>query len=161
MRIVVLSDTHIPRSAADLPAKIYDEIKRSDMVIHAGDFADEEIFEKIKGLGKEMHAVCGNMDSPGLRRRLKDKETINAGGLTIGLIHGHGAPRDIAQTARDEFGKVDAVIFGHSHATMNVNKDGVLLFNPGSPTDTIFAKEKTYGILEITNGKITGKIIKL
>ena len=57
--------------------------------------------------------------------------------------------------------RVQAVIFGHSHAPMNSMKDGVLFFNPGSPTDKIFAQENTYGILEITGKKIEGKIVRI
>ncbi|MBU0605662.1 MAG: metallophosphoesterase family protein, partial [Candidatus Omnitrophica bacterium] len=37
MRILVLSDTHIPRAAHALPDIIIDEIQKSDMVLHAGD----------------------------------------------------------------------------------------------------------------------------
>ena len=40
MRMLVLSDTHIPRVAADLPQKVLDEIGRVDMILHAGDFID-------------------------------------------------------------------------------------------------------------------------
>ena len=52
MRILVLSDSHIPRVTQDLPAKIYEEINRSDMVIHAGDFIDEETLDRLKNTGK-------------------------------------------------------------------------------------------------------------
>ena len=52
------------------------------------------------------------------------------------------------------------LVFGHSHQPMNEIKDGILHFNPGSPTDKIFAPFNSYGILEI-NDKINGKIIKI
>ena len=161
MRIIVLSDTHIPRMAQDLPAKIYEEIRQADMVIHAGDFIDEEVFDNIKKANKEVYAVYGNMDSPELKRRLKNKETITVGNIKIGLIHGYGAPKELLDTVRGEFGAVDAIIFGHSHSPVNINKNGLLYFNPGSPTDTVFAKENTYGILEVTDKKIVGSIARL
>ena len=62
---------------------------------------------------------------------------------------------------RDRFKGVDAIIFGHSHEPVNMVKNGVLFFNPGSPTDKIFAKANSYGILEITDKKIEGKILRL
>ncbi len=161
MRVLVLSDTHIPRAAHDLPPEILDEISKSDMVLHAGDFADEEVLDKIAKMNKPLHAVCGNMDSPGLRRRLNDKETFTIGKFKIGLIHGYGAPKDILQTVRGEFGDIDVIVFGHSHEAANMIKDGVLFFNPGSPTDTVFAKEKTYGILNINDKGVEGTIVRL
>lgn len=160
MRILVLSDTHIPRVANDLPKRVYDEMPGVDMIIHAGDFVEDELYTKLKTL-KETKAVYGNMDSMKLRNLLKDKEIIEVGKFRIGLMHGHGAPRDLLETVRGEFKDVDAIVFGHSHVAINTVKDGVLLFNPGSPTDNIFAKNNSYGILEIDDKKITGKIVEL
>ena len=161
MRILVLSDTHIPRAAHALPDIVLDEIKGSDMVLHAGDFIEEEVYDLIVRSKVEFHAVRGNMDSPELRRRLKDKEVIAAGRFRIGLVHGYGAPKDLIQTVRQEFKGVDAIVFGHSHSAANIKKDGVLFFNPGSPTDTIFAKVNTYGILDVTDKGIEGTIVRL
>lgn len=160
MRIVVLSDTHIPRVAQDLPKKIYEEIAASDMVLHAGDFVDIEVLDKLKSL-KKTHAVYGNMDSSELRRSLKAKEVIQAGKFKIGLIHGYGAPRDLVDTVKSEFGDVDAIVFGHSHTGMNMVKHGILFFNPGSPTDTVFTTTNSYGILEVTDKGIEATIERL
>lgn len=160
MRIVVLSDTHIPRTAQDMPAAVYEEIKKADMVIHAGDFVEREFYEKLSKM-KDMKAVCGNMDALNLRNILSSKELIKIGKYKIGLIHGYGVPSEIMETVRREFGKVDAIVFGHSHKPVNIVKDGVLFFNPGSPTDKIFAEYNSYGILELTDNKIEGKIIRL
>jgi hypothetical protein len=99
------------------------------------------------------------MDSSAVRKRLKEKEIIAAGKFKIGLIHGYGAPKDLLQTVKGEFKNVDAIVFGHSHAAVNIKKDGMLYFNPGSPTDTIFAKANTYGILEVTEKGIEGTIV--
>ena len=161
MRILVLSDTHIPRAAHGLPEAIIDQIKKSDMVLHAGDFVDEEVFDNIMKLNKNLYAVYGNMDSQVLRRRLKAKEVVTVGRFKIGLIHGYGAPKDLIQTVRGDFKNVDAIVFEHSHPTVDIKKDGILLFNPGSPTDTIFAKTNTYGILEVTEKGIEGTVVRL
>lgn len=157
---MVLSDTHMPRTASDLPRGVYEEIVKSDMIIHAGDFVEIEILKKIREL-KPVKAVCGNMDSQAIRNELKAKEIIEAGKFKIGLIHGYGAPAGLVDTVASEFTGVDAVVFGHTHSPVNMLKDGVLFFNPGSPTDTVFAKVNSFGILEITDDGINGKIIKL
>lgn len=160
MRILVLSDTHIPRTAHDMPQAIYDEIGDVDLILHAGDLVEKDLLDKLKTL-KETRAVYGNMDAPNLKHLLNAKEIIEAGKFKIGLIHGYGAPRDLAETIRGEFTGVDAIVFGHSHSALNETREGVLLFNPGSPTDKIFATSNSYGILEVTDKKIEGRIIKL
>ena len=160
MRIMVISDTHIPRSAQDIPEAIYKEIETVDMIVHAGDFVEKEFYEKLKSL-RETKAVYGNMDSIELRRVLNQKEVFEAGKFRIALIHGYGAPANLEETVRNEFKDVDAIIFGHSHSALNVVTDGVLFFNPGSPTDKIFASANTYGILEITDKKIEAKIVRI
>ncbi len=160
MKILVLSDTHIPVAAQDLPEEIYKAIEGVDMIFHAGDLIDAGTLEKLKSL-KETRAVYGNMDSKELCRALNVKEVVNVGKFKIALIHGYGAPSEIMSTVRREFDKIDVLVFGHSHAAMNIKKDGVLYFNPGSPTDKIFARKNSYGILEVTDKKIEGTIVEI
>ena len=64
-------------------------------------------------------------------------------------------------TVRKEFKQVDVIIFGHSHIPCNERIDGVLFFNPGSPTDKIFAPYNSYGMIEITGKNINARIIKI
>jgi phosphoesterase, MJ0936 family len=160
LKILVISDTHIPAAAQDLPEEVYKAIEGVDMIIHAGDIMDISVLEKLRSL-KETRAVCGNMDSKEVNAALNIKEIINIGKVKIGLIHGYGAPSEILPKVRREFDKIDVLIFGHSHAAMNEKKDGVLYFNPGSPTDKIFASKNSYGILEITDKKIEGTIVEI
>lgn len=160
MKILVLSDTHIPKTAQDLPAQVYDEIKRVDMVLHAGDFVEKYILDALMDL-KEIKAVYGNMDSRELRDALAPKEIVEIGKIRIGLIHGYGAPGLLKETVKNEFKKVDAIVFGHSHSPVNFVEDGILFFNPGSPTDKVFAPYNSYGILEVTDKTIEGRIVKL
>lgn len=160
MKILVLSDTHIPRVANDLPAKIYKAIESVDMIFHAGDFVDEDLLCKLKIL-RQTTAVYGNMDSPAIQRTLKAKEVVQIGKVRIGLIHGYGAPSELPETVMSEFKNVNAIVFGHSHKPLNMVKDGVLLFNPGSPTDTVFASDNSYGILEVINDELKGMIVKI
>jgi uncharacterized protein len=160
MRILVISDTHIPRTANDLPAAIYEEIKKADMIMHAGDFAEKTLYDHLRTL-KPLVAVYGNMDTMALHQDLKAKEIVEVEGFKIGLIHGHGAPRDLIETVRKEFKGVDAIVFGHSHVSENTVKDKTLFFNPGSPTDKVFTAINTYGILEVTAQGIQGSIIRL
>jgi putative phosphoesterase len=159
-KILVLSDTHIPVAAHDLPAAVYNTAKEADIIFHAGDFIDARLLDKLRSM-KEVKAVYGNMDSQALKDCLNVKEVITIGRFRIGLIHGYGAPSEMLDTVRKEFGKVDCIVFGHSHSAVNVRKDGILYFNPGSPTDRIFSTKNSYGILEIADKRISGEIIEL
>ncbi len=160
MKILVLSDTHIPKTSGDLPHAVYEAIKSVDMILHAGDFVDKSVVEKLAAL-KPMKAVCGNMDSMNVRAVLNQKEIIEVEKVRIGLIHGYGAPVDLIDTVRKEFTDVQAIVFGHSHAPTNIVKGNILFFNPGSPTDKVFAAYNSYGILTVEDKKIKGEIIRL
>ena len=160
MRILVLSDTHLPRTASDLPQKIYNEIPRVDAIIHAGDFVEKSVYDKLAAL-KPVTAVCGNMDSTALHDILKQREILEIGTLRIGITHGHGASRELMATVRKDFKDVNAIVYGHSHVSENTVKDKVLFFNPGSPTDKVFSAVNTYGILEANESGITGTIVRI
>jgi predicted phosphodiesterase len=54
-----------------------------------------------------------------------------------------------------------AVVFGHSHVPYNQVQRGVLLFNPGSPTERRRQPRPSYGFLSIENGLVHGQIVYL
>ena len=158
MNIGIVSDTH----SNPIPKEVLTAFKKVDFIIHAGDFCDEEtlaIFKKIK----VVKGVWGNMDPSKLRKIFPAKQLVRCGKFTIGVYHGEGPGSKVLDRVRQEFkkAKVNAVVFGHSHEAFNGTIDGVLYFNPGSPNDTISASYCSYGILEVTDEGIKGKIIKL
>ena len=162
MRIIVISDTHIPDRAATLPVKLLDEIKKADMVIHAGDLVSLQVLKEIRSLCKNVKAVWGNMDPQEVRDALPQKEVFIAGNFKIGLYHGYGAPNNIFGVLNSEFknDKLDVIVFGHTHSVFNEKKGDVLFFNPGSLTDKLCDDCNTYGVIEIDD-KIQAKIIKV
>lgn len=159
MKIGVISDTHIPQSGEWLPEKLCEELKKVDLILHAGDLTEMQVLEKLNKLAPTK-AVRGNMDTNKVRKVLPEKEIIEAGKFKIGLIHGFGAPFGLIGRLKDKFNGVDVIIFGHSHSPENRVENGILFFNPGSPTDKVFTKFNSYGILNI-NDRIKGEIIKL
>ena len=158
MNIGVISDTH----SNPIPKQVLEAFKKVDFIIHAGDFCDEETLKVLKGV-KEVKGVWGNMDPAKIRKIFPAKQLIPCGKFNIGLYHGEGPGLKILERVKQEFknDKVDAVVFGHSHHPFNEKIDGVLYFNPGSPNDTISAPCCSYGILEVNEKSIMGKIIKL
>lgn len=159
MKIGVISDTHIPRTADAVPEQIFEAFKDVDLILHAGDITSKNVLNDLKRLAP-VKAVCGNMDDPDLRDQLPNKQVIKAGKFRIGLIHGFGPPFGMIDRIMKEFHAVDIIVFGHSHTATNKKKNNILFFNPGSPTDRLFARSNSYGILEI-NGNIKGEIVKL
>ena len=162
MQIGVLSDTHIPDRATEIPKEILDKFSDADMVLHAGDLVAISVLEKLKSVCKDIRAVWGNMDPYEVRQKLPEKEIISVGSYRIGLIHGYGNPNNLIELMNKIFkeDEVNIVVFGHSHYPVNQMKNNILYFNPGSPTDKIFSPYNSYGIIEI-NDTVQAKIIKI
>jgi putative phosphoesterase len=161
MKIGVIADTHIPVSARKLPQKVYDNFKDCDLIIHAGDLVDMSVIEELSKIA-ETKAVSGNMDGYEVTQKLPDELLIEVAGKKIGVIHGRGPGFKVRQMAKEAFGdKADIIIFGHSHTPVNEKKDGILFFNPGSPTDTVFSPYRSFGIIEINGDDIKAEIVKI
>lgn len=161
MKIGVVSDTHI-QSPEDLPGELLSAFADTDLILHAGDLVSLAVLERLKEIGPEVHAVWGNMDPPDVKRALPEAELIQIKQVRIGLTHGTGAPFNLIETVKEKFKneRVDCIVYGHSHSPRNEIHEGTLFFNPGSPTDKLFAPYNSYGLLEIDK-KIAGRIIKL
>ena len=162
MKIGVISDTHIPIRAKEIPNTVLESLKNMDMIIHAGDLVELSILDSLKSVCKNVKAVWGNMDPKSVKKILPEKQIINVGKYRIGLIHGSGSPLSLIESLTEIFkkDKVDVIIFGHSHSPVNEKREEILYFNPGSLTDTIFSHFNSYGIIEI-NDEIKARIVKI
>ncbi|MDP6547903.1 MAG: metallophosphoesterase family protein [Candidatus Woesearchaeota archaeon] len=163
-KIVVLSDTHIPVRTAKIPEQIIEQFKDADLIIHAGDFQTIDVVNSLADYTNFI-AVCGNMDSEDVADKLPEKIILNIKNgnkeFKIGVTHGSGAPEGLPERVLHFFEeKLDCIIFGHSHKPLNEKMNNTLMFNPGSPTDTVFATINTFGILTIDD-EIKGEIIKI
>ena len=132
------------------------------MVLHAGDFTSHAALELFQGY-RNFVGVHGNMDSPPVRRALKRFETVEIEGIRIGIVHGWGAPDQLPRVLLDTYKheNLQVLVFGHSHRALNEQSGEVLLFNPGSPTDTVFAPYQSFGVLNLEGGAVRGEIIRL
>jgi hypothetical protein len=156
-RIVALSDTHLSRE--ELPEAVVALAGNADIIIHAGDFVSEKAYESLSKLGT-LEAVRGNADSPALKRLLPERKVIEAEGIRIGLVHkaSHGSDLVGAEMMAREM-DVQVLVFGHIHRPV-VEKGDRLLICPGSPTQPRMSAPSA-AMLEITNGKISGRIVPL
>lgn len=161
MRVGVISDTHIPATASKLPDILIEKLQGVDLIIHAGDLTELKVLDELKRIAPT-EAVVGNMDSFKARRILPEKRILELENFRIGIIHGLGHPKNILAyvTGRFEAERLDVIIYGHSHKPSIDTIDNRICFNPGSPTDKVFAPYSSFGILEIGK-ELTPKIVRL
>jgi hypothetical protein len=136
MRLLLLADTHVPRRARDLPAQVWDEVVRADVVIHAGDWVDVALLDALEASGARVVGCWGNNDGPALRERLPEVGRLEVDGLRIAVVHETGGRLGREQRMDAAYDDVDVLVFGHSHIPWDtVTPRGMRLLNPGSPTD--------------------------
>ncbi|MGF2616683.1 metallophosphoesterase family protein [Rossellomorea vietnamensis] len=149
MRIVVISDTHMPNKGKELPDRLISELKNADLIIHGGDWNSLDVHERLKRFGR-VEGVYGNTDSQEIKSQFPRKQVLKAGSFSIGIVHGDGRGKTTEKRVLDEFDeKPDIIIFGHSHIPYLRFEQGTLLFNPGSATDKRKQPYYSFGVLEI------------
>jgi putative phosphoesterase len=158
MKIGVLSDTHLTQVHQSLGDSLNRHFGEVDLILHAGDVVEPAVLDFF--CGRDLVLVAGNMDSPSIRKTAPIKRVIPIGRFAVGLIHGWGSPVGIEERIIEEFDSIDVLVYGHTHRASSHLKNGVLFFNPGSPTDKRFTSINTIGILEIGE-QITSSIIPL
>ncbi|MFD1032734.1 metallophosphoesterase family protein [Metaplanococcus flavidus] len=149
-KVIILSDTHIPARASQLPKILVDACQDADLIIHAGDWQVLDVFFELSAYAETV-GVAGNVDPWEIVDRFGKKKILTVENLKIGVIHGDGIRSTTEQRALEAFAEdeVDLIIFGHSHTPLMRQEAGVTLFNPGSPTDKRRQQQYSFGILEI------------
>ncbi|WP_181347512.1 metallophosphoesterase family protein [Thalassobacillus sp. CUG 92003] len=150
MKLVVIADTHMPKKASSLPQRLLEELPTADLIIHAGDWQEKWVHEKLSHYG-EVVGVYGNVDDEELHTQLPEHTIIEAGGFRIGLTHGHGDKKTTEKRVLEAFEgeELDCIIFGHSHLPLLRFVKKTMLFNPGSITDKRGLPFCSFGILTI------------
>lgn len=159
MRILLLADTHVPKRARTLPAAVWQEIERADLVVHAGDWVVPDLLDEIEDHARRLIGVYGNNDGPQLRARLPEVALEVIEGVRVGVVHETGSTRGREARARALWPDLDLLVFGHSHIPWDSNFDGLRLLNPGSPTDRRSQPHCTYQTLTLANGMVTDVVL--
>ena len=135
MRLVVLSDTHLPTRARQLPESVRRAAGAADLIVHAGDWVEASVLDDLLQYGPVL-GVWGNNDGPDLRARLPEvaRETIE--GVRFAVVHETGQAQGREARAEAAYPDTDVLVFGHSHIPWDsTTPGGIRLLNPGSPTD--------------------------
>lgn len=149
IRLGLIADTHWPTRIPKLPyAAIENAFRNVDAILHAGDIETGEVLEHLSGIAPTS-AVRGDDD----KMDLPLKRVLQFGGVRVGLIHGHRHPlvegyfrlqrrlgkmyagsRHLLENLPEQFAgdKVDVIVFGHLHAPMVIEREGLLMVNPGA-----------------------------
>jgi uncharacterized protein len=152
MRILVLSDTHIPNRTTQLPGEVIRALESSpDLILHAGDLVSEEL-AGILGDYAPLKAVAGNMDPGELRRSLPRLRELDCGGISVAVMHGDGLKGDVSAALLRHFPGADVIVSGHTHRPQLLNRDGTWILNPGSPTDPRGGTPPSFGWIELSAG---------
>lgn len=175
MDVALISDTHIPGRAEEIPSRFRDRISDADHVIHAGDFETKEVLRDVRSLATNLTAVYGNADSGDMGLPAVDSVTL--AGVPFVVTHGNvnhvqGAGNrpstvlskadwlatvsDTARARTEDWSGQGALVgvAGHSHEIVDETHDGVRVLNPGSATGAPPADEATMMIVEVVAGTV-------
>ena len=136
MRLLLISDTHVPNRARDLPARVWHEVDAADVVVHAGDWVAPELLDELESRSARLVACWGNNDGPALRARLPERADVSLAGVRFTVVHETGAATGREARMSRLHPDTQVLVFGHSHIPWDTSTHtGLRLLNPGSPTD--------------------------
>lgn len=155
MRLLLISDTHVPKRAPDLPAAVWDEVARADVVIHAGDWVEPGLLDALEERATRLVACWGNNDGDELRRRLPERADVTLDGVRFTVVHETGASGGRDARMAKLYPDTDVLVFGHSHIPWDTTAaTGLRLLNPGSPTDRRRQPHCTYMTATVADGAL-------
>jgi putative phosphoesterase len=150
MRLGVISDTH-----GLLRPRAVQALRGCDALLHAGDIGSLEILDALRSLAP-VTAVRGNNDTSAWARDLPLAVTIEVEAVRVHTLH------EIKLLAVDPAAEgLRVIVSGHSHRPAMETRAGVLYFNPGSAGPRRFKLPVAVGILEISRGTLSGRIIEI
>ncbi len=153
MRLVLISDTHIPARARDLPPPLWAGIEDADAVLHAGDWVHVDLLDELDARSQRLIGCWGNNDGPALRSRLPERADVTLAGVRLTVVHETGAAAGREARMASRYPDTDVLVFGHSHIPWDSTAAGGLrLLNPGSPTDRRRQPFCTYMTAAIESG---------
>jgi uncharacterized protein len=155
VHLLLLADTHLPKRAKDLPAQVWDEVDRADVVVHAGDWVSVELLDRLEERSRRLLACWGNNDGPDLRERLPHTARATLEGVRVAVVHETGGRTGREARADSAHPDTDLLVFGHSHIPWDTTSPGGLrLLNPGSPTDRRRQPTCTFMTAELVDGAV-------
>lgn len=155
LRLLLVSDTHVPQRARALPDQVWAAVDDADVVFHAGDWVSAELLDMFEQRSRQLVGVYGNNDGSDLRQRLPETASVTLEGVRFSVIHETGPAKGREERCEALFPDADVLLFGHSHIPWDTTSAGGLrLLNPGSPTDRRRQPVCTYMTAVVGNGRL-------
>jgi putative phosphoesterase len=148
--IGVISDTH-----GLIRPEVYEAIKKSELIIHAGDIGNQQVLDKLRNIAPVV-AVRGNTDRGDWMKDLPYFEIVEVDQRLIYVTHNlHEIDLDPGTSG------ISAVIFGHSHQpSIRFEKD-ILFLNPGSAGPRRFHLPVSVALIRLTDHGFNPELIEL
>jgi putative phosphoesterase len=159
LKLLLISDTHLPVRARDLPAPVWEAVDAADVVVHAGDWISVDLLDTLAARAARLVGVHGNNDGAALRARLPEVARVELAGVRLAVVHETGAAAGRERRCARVYPDVDVLVFGHSHIPWDTTArraDGgaLRLLNPGSPTDRRRQPTATFMTAEVADGRL-------
>ena len=158
MRIGLLSDTHIPEVAREVPPQVAQAFEGVDLILHGGDIYARSVLEQMAQVAPVLAAEGDDDYGETLRDdRVEKRHRLTVEGRQLWLVHERpyfftlpSAPGEEAQAGHAD-GVPDIVVFGHEHRVVLQRSNDVLYVSPGSPTLLHYHRGLgTAGIIDIS-----------
>ena len=180
-RIGFLADTHVRQEdGSDLPQQVLDAFQGVDLIVHLGDMGQAGVLDRLSTVAPVLATRNARMDpTDGGERIAEGNRVLEMGGVKVGatfeLASGLETKPQPGKLPLSEgtvdsyissaFGQlVDVVAFGGTHMELEEERDGVLFFNPGSPTIPMTRPKGSLGtvaILDLSGDKPAVHIVSL
>jgi putative phosphoesterase len=155
LRLLLVSDTHVPVRARKLPDQVWSAVESADVVFHAGDWVSAVLMDEFERRSKRLVGVYGNNDGEDLRSRLPETAFITLEGVRFAMVHETGQAKGREERCAALFPDADVLVFGHSHIPWDsTSVRGLRLLNPGSPTDRRRQAVCTYMTADVAEGSL-------
>ena len=138
---------------------MWDAVEEADVVIHAGDWMDVATLDELDARSRRLVGVFGTTTvgaaRPAARGGPRD-DRVACGSRWCTRRAGKGREERCAAAYPD----VDVLVFGHSHIPWDtVDRNGLRLLNPGSPTDRRRQPHCTYLTALAVEGRLDDVVL--
>ena len=149
-RVGLVSDTH-----GLLRPELVAAFQGVDLIVHAGDVGQEAVLRGLKAIAP-LVAVRGNMDRKRWTARLRYREMVPVGEVTLYVLH------DLQDLdLKPRAASIAAVISGHLHQRELWKRKDVWYINPGSAGPQRSGAPASAALMEIEGKKIEVQFVDL
>ena len=163
MRIGVISDTHVPGGATEVPPQVATAFEGVDLIVHAGNIYRPDTLDWLERIApvKAAGAIYGDrMETPTAHAmecagdpRVAQQQVMNLEGRRVGVVNNllmdgfydellpgiiaaHKLPEGVLPARVTEYfgAALDVVVFGRTLHALVEEHEGLLFVNPGSPS---------------------------